>query len=60
MKETSKEILEEDKNKITNIKDKASSWYNENKQELVENANEIYYNDKETITNIYNKFKKSE
>lgn len=57
LKNISKEIIEQDKevisDAITNIKD----WYNQNKDELTEISNEIYYEEKETLTDLYNKFK---
>ena len=57
VKDINKEIIESDKEAITNIIDDTKSWYDENKDELKETSKEIYNNDKETLIDLYNKIK---
>jgi len=60
LKETSKEILNEDKKFIAEKVDSVKDWYYENKDDIKQVIKDTYEEEKEKLKDIYKKIKKEE
>jgi len=57
IKDTNKEIIENDKNTIKEAIDKTKDWYSENKEEIKDTNKEIIEENKNAIKNLYDDVK---